>query len=148
MAIKRCYPSNTLLFPSTYLFPSVCTVYRYGEVQEFDSIAKKIVFDIREASSSPGLLLKLYDSEGAPLDITDVATAKFTMVDSDGAVVINEQSAVVNCRTEGSVVYWFSTTDTATAGSYFGYFTLRNAAGTGVLRIPESNNLWVEVNDK
>lgn len=57
-------------------------------------------------------------------------TVKFTLVNSAGTVVVNEGTTGVTVTEAltGKVQYDFQTTDVATAGTYYGWFTVYSGA--------------------
>ena len=74
-----------------------------------------------------GCQLKQLSATGV-LTVVNLAglTVKFTMANSVGTVIVNEATTGVSVTnaTTGKVQYDFQTADVATAGTYYGWFTV------------------------
>lgn len=71
----------------------------------------------QESATVPGVL--------TVVDLSGL-TVKFTMVNEAGTVIVNEATTgvTVTDATNGKVQYDFQTADVATAGTYYGWFTV------------------------
>jgi hypothetical protein len=78
-----------------------------------------------------GAQLKQRDANGAlsAVNLTGL-TVKFSMANSAGTVVVNEATTgvTVTDAANGKVQYDFQTADVATAGTFYGWFTVYSGA--------------------
>lgn len=100
---------------------------------------------IRKGSTRPIVQGNLEDSSGTVIDLADVTAVTFTMY-NDTETIVDASSGSVLDSDNGYVSYTWSTGDTDTAGTYYGYFTLTFSDST-VMRAPSKNLFIIEIVD-
>lgn len=97
-----------------------------------------LISELVELSESGGV-----DVINGGAGLTGVEDVYFVLVDKDGTVVLDAETATIVTAGDGIVSYALDATDTATAGVYTYYWIVDNLAGTGVRRRTENLRLVI-----
>ena len=96
----------------------------------------------------PALVVRVVDSNGDAVNLTDCA-ATFAMKKKGAAeVLFKSEATIVDPPTDGRIQYDWVTTDTETAGTYYGEFEI--LFGTdgvdGKMTLPSDSSLVIQIN--
>ena len=93
----------------------------------------------------PPLIATLTDENDAAIDLTDATSVDFRMVDSAGAVIVDEVTcSIASPKTSGVVQYDWADLDTAVAGLFKGDFKVTYTGGD-VSHHPNNGYLLIEI---
>jgi len=100
-------------------------------------------FVIKQGDTLPTLQQTLQDTTGAAVNLTG-CTVKFVMRSLVSATPVINATATITDAANGKVTYAFSATDTTTAGTFMGTWTITNGSGQ-VFTVPTDGYLTIRI---
>lgn len=104
-----------------------------------------MTFYIKQNDTRPTITATLIDGDGSLASLTG-ATVSFKMRKVGETAATVDSSASVTSTTNAEVTYTWSSSDTATVGSYEGEFQVTYSSG-GVQTFPNSGYIDIEIVD-
>jgi len=102
-------------------------------------------FKIKKGDTKPVLAATLQYSNGSAIDLNN-AEVYFCMGGTDYAAYTSGACSITGSDTGQCQYAWTGTTDTSTAGTYFGEFEVTWSAGS-ILTLPNNHSLKIEINE-